>query len=220
MAFCYNNIGTVHKNKQEYDLAIEYFLKSLKMKEELGNKKAMASSYNNIGNAYQDKGDADKAIDFYSKALAIYEEFGNKKEMAIAYNNIGNLFLKTDKAEEAKKLSLKSLTIAKEIGAKDEIKDAYLSLSNYSDTFGNFKDAYQYHKLYAEIKDSIFNEASNEQITEMQTKYETEKKEQQITLLNKDKELQKRSTESSENNHLVSGGRIISRAYTFHFHFS
>ena len=40
------------------------------------------------------------------------------------------------------------------------------------------------------MKDSLLNEESSKQITEMQTKYETEKKEQQITLLNKDKELQ------------------------------
>ena len=63
----------------------------------------------------------------------------------------------------------------------------------FANTFAaekKFKSAYDYHKLFSDTKDSLLNEESSKQIAEMQTKYETEKKEQQITLLNKDREIQ------------------------------
>src|SRR5579872_7353548 len=43
--------------------------------------------------------------------------------------------------------------------------------------------------LYAQTHDSIFDLENSKQLAEMQTKYETERKEHQISLLNKDKKL-------------------------------
>jgi two-component system, NarL family, sensor kinase len=42
--------------------------------------------------------------------------------------------------------------------------------------------SYEYYKKYSVVKDSVFNENSNRQITELNTKYETGKKEQQLQL--------------------------------------
>src|SRR3990167_2504031 len=43
MADSYNNIGIIHWNKGEYDKAMEFYFKSLKITEELGNKKGTAN---------------------------------------------------------------------------------------------------------------------------------------------------------------------------------
>ena len=57
MSDCYNNIGLVHYYQGNYHKAIEYYLKSLKIKEELGDKKGMSQCYNNIGIVYYYQGD-------------------------------------------------------------------------------------------------------------------------------------------------------------------
>ena len=85
---------------------------------------------------------------------------------------------------------MKALTLADSIGFLDAVKEFNLYLSKLDSAKGDYKKAYEHHQLYSQMKDSLLNEESSKQITEMQTKYETEKKEQQITLLNKDKELQ------------------------------
>lgn len=54
---------------------------------------------------------------------------------------------------------------------------------------GDFQNAYKYHLLFSYIKDTLLNETNNRQITEMQTKYDTEKKDSEILLLNKDKKI-------------------------------
>jgi signal transduction histidine kinase len=48
----------------------------------------------------------------------------------------------------------------------------------------------QYYKKYTSLKESLFNETKHLQIEEMQTKYESEKKENEIALLKKNNEIQ------------------------------
>ena len=50
----------------DYTRAIDYYTRSLKIKEEIGDKKGIATSLNNIGNIYVDQGDYAKALDYYT----------------------------------------------------------------------------------------------------------------------------------------------------------
>ena len=190
IAFDYNNIGLIYSDQGENEKGLENHTASLKIKLEIGDKQGAASSYGNIGIIYDDWGKPDKALENYFAALKIYEDIGDQQGASASYSNIGKLYLAQGKTAEAEKQQLRSLGIAKEIGAKEIIKENYRLLALCDSAYGNWKGAYEYHKMFSETKDSILNEESSKQIAEMQTKYETEKKEQQITLLNKDKELQ------------------------------
>ena len=72
---------------------------------------------------------------------------------------------------------------------KSDISNLYLKLAETNANLNNFKKAFEFHVLYTHLNDSLFTEKLNEQITEIQTKYETEKKDKEIALLNSDKAL-------------------------------
>ncbi len=150
----------------------------------------MSACYNNIGNVYFGQAIYDQAIEYYLKALKIKEELGDKYGISMAYNNIAAINIKLKKYNEAIEYALKGLNIAKEIETLLLQSDGYEVLYIAYDSLHNYKKAYEYHVLFKQINDSIFNEESSKQIKEMQTKYETEKKESQIKILQKDKELQ------------------------------
>ncbi|MDE6784003.1 MAG: tetratricopeptide repeat protein, partial [Ruminococcus sp.] len=59
----------------EYDKALEYYEKALKICESVLGKEHpnTATTYNNIAVVYQDKGEYDKALEYYEKALKICE---------------------------------------------------------------------------------------------------------------------------------------------------
>ena len=216
MAGSYNNIGIIHENTNNYDKSLEFYFKSLILKEDIGDKKGMADLYNNIGNIHKNKGDYDMAMEYYSKSLKINEENGDKQGMAAFYVNIGTLNKSLKKFTEARKYLERGLLQSKEIGSKEGMKLSCSGLSSLDSTLGNWKSAYEYHKLYSEIKDSIFNEESNKQITEMSTKYETEKKEQQIKLLNKDKEIQTKDLARQKTiRNAVAGGFVLVLLFSF-----
>ncbi|MBI3500436.1 MAG: tetratricopeptide repeat protein, partial [Bacteroidetes bacterium] len=185
-----NNIGTVYYQQGDNTKALECFFKGLKMADELGDKQSQANTFGNIGVIYSAQADYPKALEYYFKALKINEEMGDKSGMTIELGNIGSAYTKQKKYAQAEHYLLKSLALAREIGSLADIKEGHQLLSELYFEKGEYKNAYEHHQQYSNAKDSLLNEESSKQIAEMQTKYETEKKEQQITLLNKDKELQ------------------------------
>ena len=59
----------------------------------------------------------------------------------------------------------------------------------YNEKLKNYELALAYNKLYSTIKDTLLNEESLNQTSELNTRYETDKKEKEILLLTKDQQL-------------------------------
>ena len=191
MSYCYNNLGNVYYYKGDYPLAIKYYLKSLKIKEEVQDLRGMSLSYNNIGNIYGEQGNYRQAMEYFQKSKKIREQQGNMQGLSEVLGNMASLSNKFEKYDEAIQYASKSLNLAKEIGSLDDEKMAYTYLSESYEKTGNATMALSYYKQYTVTKDSLFNAEKNKQITEMDTRYQSEKKQNEIEILNKDKELQK-----------------------------
>jgi adenylate cyclase len=57
-----------------YPKALDFFKQSLKIGEEIGDKKGIAASLSNIGSIYQYQSDFTQALDYYQRGLKIAEE--------------------------------------------------------------------------------------------------------------------------------------------------
>jgi len=183
------NIGRAYYYMNDYDKAMMYYNKSLKISEETGNKKRTALMYNNIGSVYAEKGIYDKALDYFNKTFSIQYELGNKQMQALSLNNIAEVYYKKNEYKYAIDFYNKALVIAKELGAKDDIKTSYDGLHSCYSDLKDYENAHRYLLLYREIKDSIFNEENSAQLNEMLTKFESDKKQKEIELLQKDNEV-------------------------------
>ncbi len=166
--------------------------------EAIGDKKGIAGSYNNIGTIYEQQGDFEKALDHYLRSLKIKEEIGNKPGTVFCYINIGSVYIKQKNFEKSYPYLIHSLVLSKELGFKMGIKEAYGALSDLYHEKGDYKQALEYHKRYSGIKDTLLNEQSSRQITEMNTKYDTEKKDKE--LIKKDAEISKQQAETDKQN--------------------
>jgi len=190
MSGCYNNVGEIYRLQQKFPLALECYKEALKISEETKNRKGEATALGNLGNVYYDLKNFKKALEYYLKSIEIKKEIGNKQGLALTLNNIASIYKSQKKFDEALNYSTQSLVLARSIDSKEDIKQAYLNLSEIYALKGAHKQAYDYYHLYNNIKDSIVQTQSNEQIHEMQTKYETELKDNEIALLNKNQEVQ------------------------------
>ncbi|MCH8318308.1 MAG: tetratricopeptide repeat protein, partial [Bacteroidetes bacterium] len=208
-AYQYQGISQLDKEIQrdKYEKSLHYYRQSLKLAEALGNKQYIAANLVNMGDVYTIQESYQKAIKSWQKALKVEEKLGEKHVIAEILNNLGEVYRLQGNYEKAIDYSKKSLAIAKEIGSKENIKNAYKNLSEIYASLNQFKSAYKYHKLFSQIKDSLFNEQSSKQIAEMQTKYETEKKEEQIKLFMKD--LRIKELEIAKNKSLQSRQKIV-----------
>lgn len=190
IAACMINIGNVHGKKEEYDSALVYYFKGLKLSEEIQNQKWILNALGNIGAAYTQQGKTKEGLEYLLKCYQMAESIGDKHAIASTLNILGSSYITLKNYEKAKQYSEKALKIAIEIGSKLEIKQSYDNLATAYSELGDYKQAFNYHTLYANIKDSILNSETTNQLSELQAKYENDKQQKEIELLNKDNEIQ------------------------------
>ena len=184
------NLSIVYTEQQDFEKAIFYAEKSLIEKQKLNDSISISATLNNLGNIYYEIGNFDKSLKYYSEALKISEKIDDRKGVAIRLLNIGELYRKNKNKELAHKFFNKSLEISLNINDIELMSKNYLSLSDIFFEQKKYKTAYEYHKMFYLLSDSMFNQKVSEQISEMSAKYETEKKQKEIELLNKEKEKQ------------------------------
>ncbi len=185
-----NNLGNVYIQNKDYPKALEYYKQALTLKKEIGDKKGIPTTLTNIGTIYEKEKKFDEAIKYHLESLKLYEEVSDKNGCATAFFNIGNTYKLLKKHQESINSFNKSLELARELGLKRKIQECYEGLAEVHSAVNDYNKAYEYHKLYSDIKDSIFNDTKSNQIAELSTKYESEKKEKEIQLLTKQGELQ------------------------------
>ena len=190
MALCYNNIGLAYQYKKDYSKATYYLLKSLKINEKANNLNRISGCYNNLGNVYFELGEYNKCVNYYNKSLDIRYQIGDKEGQSSVLGNIAALNVKLKQYNLAVENANKSFSIAKEINVLPWQLTAYEVLSKTYDSIKNYKKAYEYQKLFKILNDSMFSIESNQQIKGMEAKYQNDKKQKEIELLNKDKQLQ------------------------------
>ena len=85
-------VGIVYRKKADYAKALDYYFKALKLDEEIGNKKEIATDLGNIGIVYHKLKNFPKTLYYYERALKIDEELGNKSGVARHLGNIGGVY--------------------------------------------------------------------------------------------------------------------------------
>lgn len=176
----YNNYAMIVVNEGNLDEALEYFTKSLEIERNLKDKKGISESLNNVGGVYYYQGKINDALKIFREVLAIEKSIKNIGGVASTYNNIAQMLIENKEYITAKKYIDSAYTFSK----KNKISEDYLisieNYINYNEQQQKFKEANQYYKTYNSISDSIRQESNLQQLHEVETKYQTEKKEREI----------------------------------------
>lgn len=196
VAASYNNIGIAFQNQKKYDKALEYHLMALTIRQKINDKYGLAYSYNNIGNVFSSQKNLDKALQYYFLSLDIEKEIKHTNGVALSYINIGSLYFKQKKITEAKRYQTMALEIGKQIDAQDVMLNAYEVLAQSDSALGNYKNAYENYKLFKRTNDIINNEENAKKSAQLTVQYEIGKKDNEIALLNKEKEKQQIITDA------------------------
>ena len=189
MAMSYNNLGLIFYSQHELDSALMYYKIALKIKEELVDKGALATTYSNIGNIYFELKKIDEALSYQLKSLNAAETGKDKRGALIAYHALGGVYEAKQNFAEAIRYYNLALTISKQIDMKQGVLESFKGLSSVYKASKDFEKSLDYLSLYYQEKDSILNKENFKQLTELNTRYETDKKEKEILLLTKDQQL-------------------------------
>lgn len=184
LAMNYNNIGEAYMLMKQPDSAFFYFTKSLAYNEMINSKLGQAINFTSIGNVFLEKKEYEKALDYLNKALILHNQVGDMILLANTHANLGKAFLQTEKTSNAIYHLNKALDISQKAGSKYIAAESSALLAELYESTKNYPVAIAMFKLNTQYKDSLINEKSLQHIATMELLYNTEKKDQQIVILN------------------------------------
>ena len=150
----------------------------------------MAHSNVNLARVKIARGQHEQAENYLKDALN-YARKGNLKDQeSYASNELAKFYLMRNKINEAIKYGEIGYQTATQVGIIKNIQEASLVLKDAYRKAGNHEKAFFYFEKYQEARDSLSSTEHKKLLANMAAKYESEKKEAEIKLLNKDKEAQ------------------------------
>jgi len=180
-----NNRAVTYRRLKNYQLAIQDYQKALSIAINNNDLGEQAMTWYNIGNARQDQGEEayPEAIEAYQKSNKICHDLGIEIGYMYNANGLAKLFLTQKQYAKAKPQAELALEVAQKMNQTEAIKIAYHDLAQIYAGLKQYQKAYHFQVQTQTLSDSLFNAESDARITEMQTKYETEKKEKENQIL-------------------------------------
>ncbi|MCW3071386.1 MAG: hypothetical protein JWO44_1276 [Bacteroidetes bacterium] len=189
------NLGSLKFDKLDLDSALYYFTAAGKIMEENNLPYNLAAVYNNIGKIYHEKKEYAKAAAHYQKALKNREELNDKFGIGLSNMNLGELYMATNELDKSIVYLEKAIETFTGVGSFINIKQSYGLLAQAYQAKQDYKTAITYFQLYAQYKDSVYTKDNADKLAEMQTRFETEKKDLEIAKQNDEIKITKAEVE-------------------------
>ncbi len=178
----YDNYGVVLEFANEIDSSRYFFEKALKLKYAVNDSIGIPYGLNHLAESYALTGNMDKAFTYLAKSDKYRAK--EKSNYGRAENNAlyGDFYKMIGKYDLAINRFTESLKLALLIGNKHMVQYNYEKLSEIYQKKGDYKKALvnlKSHKIY---QDSILNSETSEKIAELEIKFESEKKDKEITV--------------------------------------
>lgn len=150
-AMAYILIGVANYIQSDYLKALDSYQRSLKIYEETGDKKGMASSLNNIGLIYYNQANYLQSLDYFQRSLKIDEEAGNKERTAKTLNNIGRIYQNQGDYPQSLDYYRRSLKIDEEAGDQEGIAASLNNIGTIYVIQGEYPQALDYFQRVLKI---------------------------------------------------------------------
>ena len=168
---------------QKLSVALENFNKSLKIAEHIeDNDDIVSGNKINIGLVYEKMGQNDLAFKSYQSSIDITKKSNAKRDYAESLQALGNFYNNQRDYSNAVRLLTQTLNIAQQNKFLDIERDANLVLSEAYDKLKKYDESLAFYKQYVLVKDEIFNEEKEREITrrQMQLDFGVKEKDYQL----------------------------------------
>lgn len=177
-----NNLGIVYDNRGEFERAMELFEESADMKAAMGDLDGLTYNLDNMGITSARMGQFEASEGYFLRSAELREEQGNYRGYGVIMGNLAELMLMKGDRNAALSYLDTAIETAYETDFHDFRRHLYGVRSTIYRDIGDFERALIAYEAMTALKDSLFNEERSRQLQELQTQYETEKKEQTIAL--------------------------------------
>lgn len=218
-----NNIGLVYYYQKNWTKALKYFNISLEISTKQNDEWGILHTQNNIADVYLETGNYELVFEYSSPAIELSKKTNDFWGLAIAYKNIGLVFLKQNNPQKAIEYMKKAMEAAIIEDDNSLLVTVYNAMYLIQKELRQFEKALASLEKSKQLNDSITRKENIERVTQIQTEYETEKKNFEIKSLkhqNELKQIQIRKEETYRNALLVTVFLLIVIAVLLFLRFS
>lgn len=194
VAHSLKNIGWAHLKNKDYERSIAAFERSISLSKRYNHKRRISFGYNGLGSNYLALKQPDTALVYFKKALTLSQKINIDFNVSQALIGCSNAYFDKGDNANAKDMAEQAIKAIGDHRYFDQLKDVYLLLYKIAEKERNSNLALSHFKQFRAISDSISNKETQTQIAEMELRFKTAKKEQELALLEQ---------EIAENNQLL-----------------
>lgn len=182
-------LGAICNKKKDHERGERYLRRSVAIAQETGDLFREGRAWHGLAWAFQTRGELDSALYYEHIALDRYRTGGRAREVEYTWRTLSTMHQLAGRYDEAGVCLDSALQLATQLNERGRIGAVHYDIAELAEKQGDFKRAYEQFRKYAVQQDSVMSQRSVEQINELTVRYETDKKDQQISLLEKDKRI-------------------------------
>ncbi len=183
------NLGKLYSRTKRVPQSFECYTKAEKIFMDLGDSAGFISIKVQELALYDKLNKNEKVIELGKELSPFVSALKPANYMALHFA-VGQAYRRLKKNDLALKEHNMAIDLAEKINNTDALMHGYDELYRVYRAKNDYKNAFIYLEQYSILKDSSLNAESAKQIAEMDTKYQTEKKQLEIKNLNNEKSLQ------------------------------
>ncbi|MDQ3051536.1 MAG: tetratricopeptide repeat protein [Bacteroidota bacterium] len=183
------NLGNCSRKLKNFEAGLDYYTRAIAIQSENEDITNLMATYSNIAILHEATGDTAKAVNFFEKSLQLASQTDDKEQVAISASYLGELYVKTGDNKKGMLWLERAYGSAAEAHLTEEQFSAASVLARVYAREKLFDKAYQYLDEAMSLNDTLLKSRQQKLLTEMQTKYETEKKEKENTALKAENDL-------------------------------
>jgi tetratricopeptide (TPR) repeat protein len=217
LAIGFNEYAKLYSINGNHKKALEFHKKALNFVND-DDKVIKSSLYWGIASSYLNLNKVDSAEYYYKKRISLFEKTNQPKELALAYSGLGGFYNRIKKPKKGIYFQLKALKMfdtlklsnsGKILGTMNGLATAYANDNQYKNAYTMLDKAYLF-------KDSLTSLENSNLTLELEKKYQTQKKEQEIKLLKTQNQLTEHQ-KLNQRNVMLGGLALTSLAGLFLF---
>lgn len=186
-ATLYGELGGIAKHKSQLQPAIQYFDTLLIISTEIAYQNGQKTALDNLALIYKDLGNFKKALELTNKSEAFLT---NNPFYHISHNNTKvELLQRLGKYKDAMALLTQNIENKALSNYASEKLRTFRLLYETNLQLANYQDAFQWNDSLRVLENKLRDADVRKEMAALETKYQTEKKEQQINLLTAENEI-------------------------------
>jgi tetratricopeptide (TPR) repeat protein len=152
-----HHLGMIYHGQSRYDEAVTIYQESLKITEELGDKRGIAITLGQLGNVHYAQGRYDEAVTMYQESRKIAEELGDRNGIAITLHQLGRIHQDRGRYDEAVTMYQESLKIFEELGDRSGIANTLHQFGMIHHAQGRYDEAVTMYQESLKIEEELGN---------------------------------------------------------------